>query len=776
MNDERTIPEEEKDIFEKTTGTKFSRRAFLKWTSGLAGAAFASGLLWDDKLGLFREASAEEKMAGKGKWVYTTCQMCGGTTGIKVHVVDGRVVKIEPNEFNPIGVANISTDYAQYKALGGKMCPKGNSGARALYDPDRLKTPMKRIGPKGSGKWRAISWEEALDDMARNLLRIREKHGPEALFWCTEDSSFTDLQEDFNYLYGSPNFSMHSNLCDVARKTSYKMVMGDDRPLPDFAHTKYALIFGWNFLGATKWSHLPSICNWGRAKGAKLVYVDPFYNQTAAKSDEWIPLRPGTDGAFALALGHEILRNSWHDQEFIKNYTVGFDKYAELVKDKTPEWAEKITSIPADTIRRVARELASTKPAIVDAWSGPGHHTNGTDSGRAIAMLPALLGQYDKPGTMMIREAMGGKHRAFHVDKPKAPRIDGLGTKYPFAHKSGVYVETRDAILSGKPYQIRAGVFNFQNFVMSVPNTKKNIEALKKLEYMAVFDTMLSETAELADLVIPGSHYLERWELNVNWVTFPATAIRQPAVKSVIGGMAEHEFILALAKKMRLKDKDGRTLPDTYPEYLSDQIKNGPIGKSLEEMLSLPGAVFIGGETHYEKYKAKGFATPSKKVEFYSEQMAKAGLDPLPNYVEPVYKPNSGFPLYLVNFKQAEHTQSRTFNNDYLMEMKPDNPLLINSATATKLGFKDGDAIWIESPYAKAKATVQVTERIHPEVVALQHGYGHWGFGKVARGSLNKVNSWCPAGTADGQFLAGVAEKTSGMAVHKEIGVRLTKA
>ncbi len=776
MSDDRQIGQAEQDLFEAATGQAFTRRAFLKWSSVLATTAMASGLVWDDHLGLFRAASAQEKQAGKGTWIYTTCQMCGGTTGIKVHVVANKVVKIEPSEFNPIGVANISMDYPAMKALGGRMCAKGNAAVRALYDPDRLKTPMKRIGPRDGGRWQAISWQQALDEMAKRLLEVREKYGAEALFWCSEDSSFTDMQSDFNLLYGSPNFSMHSNTCDVARKASFKLVMGDDRPLADFAHTKYALVFGWNLLAATKWAHLPGIWNVGRANGAKMVYVDPFYNQTAAKADEWIPIRPGTDGAFALALGHEILKNGWQDEEFIRTYTVGFEKYAELVKDKTPEWAETITSIPADTIRRVAKDLGTTKPALVDCWSGPGHHTNATDGGRAIAMLPALLGQYDKPGTMVSRQAMGGKRRAFNVEKPTAPRIDGLGTKYPFAHASGIYTEVRDALLAGQPYQLRAGVFMFQNFVMSVPNTMKNLEALKKLDYIVVFDTMMSETAHLADLVIPGSHYLERWEVNVNWVTFPATAIRRPAVKSVIHGMTEQEFILALAQKMGLKDKDGKTLPATYPEYISDQLKNGPIGKTLDEMLALPGGVFLGGETQYEKYKKNGFGTPSKKIEFFSEQMEKKGLNPLPDFVEPVYKPTADFPLYLVNYKQAEHTHSRTFNNDWLMEMKADNPLLVNTATATRLGLQNGDAIWLESPYGKAKATIQTTERIHPEVVALHHGYGHWQFGKVARGALNPANPWCPAGTTDGMFLAGVSEKTSGMAVHKEIGVRLIKA
>ena len=766
----------ERDLFEKATGKEYSRRSFLKWTSGLAGAAIASGLIWDGKLGLFREAMAAEKAAGEGTWLFTTCQMCGGSSGLRVHVVGGKVVKIEPSELNPIGVANVSTDYAMLKGQGGRICPKGNSATRSLYDPDRLKTPMKRVGPRGAGRWKAISWEEALDDVARNLLRIRERHGAESLFWCTEDSSFTDMQSDFCLLYGTPNFSMHSNTCDVARKASFKLVMGDDRPLADFANCKYALVFGWNLLGATKWSHLPGIWNLGRARGARMVYVDPLHNQTAAKADEWIPIRPGTDGAFALALGHEIVANGWHDAKFVEAYTVGFDKYAEFVKDKTPDWAEGITSIPAATIRRIARELATTKPAVVDTWSGPGHHTNATDGGRAIAMLPALLGQYDRPGTMLSRSAKGGKRRAFNLDKPKAARVDGLGTKYPFAHVSGIYTEARDAMLTGAPYQLRAGVFMFQNFVMSVPNTAKNLAAIEKLEYVVVLDTMLSETAKLADVIIPGSHFLERWEVNVNWVTFPATAIRRPVVKSVINGMTEQEFILALAKRMRLEDKDGKALPATYPEYIDDQLRNGPIGKSLEEMMALPGGVYIGGETAYEKFAKSGFATPSKKIEFFSEQMAKKDLNPLPAFVEPIYKPTAEFPLYLVNFKQIEHTHSRTFNNDWLMEMKPDNPLLINSATAAKLGLRDGDAIWLESPYAKAKATVQVTERIHPEVVALHHGYGHTGFGKIARGALNRANTWCPAGTNDGQFLAGVSEKASGMAVHKEIGVKIVKA
>jgi thiosulfate reductase/polysulfide reductase chain A len=831
MSEKKIITAEEKSLFEKATGKEFTRRSFLKWTSALAGAAIASGMIWDDKLGLFREASAQEKYLKEGEWIYSNCNMCGGQSGIKVKVVNGRAVKIEGMS-NPNNIANISANYdkvikdmaALYndKDAAGRLCSKGNSGLRSLYDPDRLKTPMVRVGERGSGKWKAISWNEAINQVAENLQKIKDKYGAESLIWFSEDHSFTHIQQDFCKMYGTPNYHNHSNLCDVARKASFKLLMGNERPLADFEDTSYALVFGWNLLGATKWIHLPGIWNRGRAKGAKMVYVDPFCNQTGAKADEWIPIRPGTDGAMALAIGHVLIKKNLINKPFIDEWCVGFNEYANYVADKTPEWAERITSVPAKTIERIATEIGETaragKPVCIDVWSGPGHHTNATLGGYAITVLPALLGMIDKPGTMMEPFKIGNKHHSIDVDLPslKKPRVDAKGTKYILGHGSGIYVETRDAVLSGKPFHLeagvpKAGVFVFQNFVMSVPNTKKNIEFLKKLEYVVVHDTHMSETAELADIIIPGSVYLERYDFTGYWVTWPVLGLRKPVVKSAINGLTEVEFWMAVMKKMGMKDKnDYSPTALSYDAYYADEYIPTPYSKEQGWEAYKKTTLATTGKTEYEKFKKevkmpdgatidektgvvkdktgtaigvkiadkimKGFETPSKKLELSSTFLKKNKYSGLPEYSEPEDKPTSEFPLYLINFKQNEHTHSRTFNNDYLMEMKPDNPLLINSATATKLGLKDGDAIWIESPYAKAKGTVQVTERIHPEVVALQHGYGHWGFGKVAKGSLNQINRWSPAGTADGQFFSGKAEKFSGQIVAKEIGVKIIKA
>jgi len=831
MSDERKITKDEKDLFEDVTGKEFSRRSFMKWASALAGAAVASGLMWDDKLGLFREASAQEKGLKDGEWIYSNCNMCGGQSGIKVKVINGRAVKIE-GIANPNNIANISTNYekalkevsAVYndKDAVGRLCPKGNSGLRTLYDPDRLKTPMVRVGERGSGKWKAISWDEAVSSVADNLQKIKDKHGAESLAWFSEDHCFTHIQGDFCKMYGTPNYHNHANLCDVARKASFKLVMGDERPLADFEDTSYALVFGWNPLGAMKWTLLPGIWNRGRAKGAKMVVVDPIFSQTAAKADQWVPLRPGTDGAMALAIGHVLIKKNLINKAFIDEWCVGFDEYAKYVADKTPEWAEKMSSVPAKVIEQIATEIGELakagKPVVIDSWSGPGHHTNATLGGYAITILPALLGMVDKPGTMMNPKKSGNKHHGLDVDLPslKKPRVDGKGTKYILGHGSGIYVETRDVVLNGKESTAgsgvpKAAVMVYQNFAMSVPNTRKNIEFFNKLEYLMVHDTHMSETAELADIIVPGSVYLERYDFTGYWVTWPVLGLRKPVVKSVINGMTEVEFWMAVMKKMGMKDKKGYSPADnTYDAYYADEYKSTPYEKEQNWEAFKKSTLGLTGKTEYEKFRKEvkvpeggsidektgivkdksgkavgvkigekimaGFNTPTKKLEITSTFLKKHKLSGLPEYSEPEDKPTVEFPLHLVNFKQAEHTHSRTFNNDYLMEMKPDNPLIMNSATAAKLGLRDGDAVWIESPFAKAKGTVQVTERIHPEVVALQHGYGHWAMGKIAKGAMNKLNKWSAAGTADGQFLPGKAEKFSGMAVHKEIGVKVIKA
>lgn len=735
--------------------TKIGRREFVK-LAALAGGVSLTGF---EPFNFLTGAQA----AAQDEWIPTVCHMCGGGTGILAHVVDGRVIKIEPNSENPVGIAGTTADVARWKSTGARMCPKGNAGIMSLYDPDRVKKPLKRIGSRGSGQWQEISYTQAVTEIATKLAEIKSAHGPEKLVWFSEDASFMDIQRNFCYEYGTPNYLYHANLCDVTRKVAFKNTVGHDRPLGDTSNAKYILFFGFNPLGAMKWVYLTRILIEGLKQGAKLVVVDPRCSETAAKALEyggrWLPIRPGTDGVLALAMANVIIREGRYDASFVANWTVGFEQFSTFVADKTPEWAAPITTIPAQTIREVARELATTKPSVVDVWVGTGMHTNGVEASRAIAMLPGLLGQVDEPGTNLIPAK---KYPTFfNRPAPAGQRVDGGTAKYKFMHGSGVYVEARDAMISGVPYRPRAAVFMFQNFVLAVPNTAKNIEALNKLDFIVSIDTHMSETALMADYVIPGTTYLERYEFVAPWVSFAAVALRQPVVAPVFGQKAEYEFVADLALQMGYNSYPFNV---PYTQYMSDALM-ASYGITLNQLKALPGAVKIGGDTQYRKYLTSGFGTPTKKFEFYSQQMLAKGLNALPEYVPLVDQPTSSYPLYIINWKEALHTHTRTQNNRWLMEFHGQNELWINTDTARSLGISDGDTVAVENQYGEGMLQARVTDRIHPEVVGMMHGFGHWGLGPVARGR----------GANDSAFPPGRAEPISGQACSKDGTVRVRR-
>ncbi|MBI4884297.1 MAG: molybdopterin-dependent oxidoreductase [Actinobacteria bacterium] len=833
--------------------SKLGRRVFMKGSGAIAVGAAAGGVMTgcatigSDEHALGTDSDGEARWGREaGEWIPTCCNICGGQCGVLVQVVDGKVNKIEPNNWNPNNYTNISTDFfdgytEEYGVKeGAAICPKGNAGIAQLYDPDRVTKPLKRTNPDktfgADPKWEEISWEQALDEIAAKLKALQDAEEVHKLLWISEDHSFVHIQEDFNTLFGNPNYSNHANLCDVARKGSFKTVMGDERPLADFLQSKYIMLFGWNPTSAIKWVHLPRIIARAIETGARLVVVDPYLSDTAAKAQEWVSLRPGTDGALALAMAHVIIRDELYDKEFVDAWTVGFDEYADFVADKTPEWAEGITTVSAATIERLANELATTKPALVDVWSGPGQQSNGFQGGRAIALLNALIGTIDKPGGMISPSRSGNKHAkvtpdAVAAESRKLPRFDQLET-YPLGHKSGVYPRMFSNLLDGNgPYEPKMMMCLFQNPVMSVPGMERIVEAIAKLETFVVVDTMLSETAMLADYVIPGTTYLERYDINTHWVTWTAVGLRQPVVKPIFGQLTEYEFVAALGRRLGLKDADGKEffsvgalsgepiedLTAWYEDNLSQELSTGGPGITLQELQALPGAVFVDEKgTKYAKYAGelspekletavydgdpadegtviydkakddggvvigrvfggkpvKGFATKSGKVEFVSVAMVDKtdtdgkAVDLLPVYTPRDWMPDDEYPLYLINWKEASHTHTRTQNNPILLELKPDNPLVIHPDTAAKYGLGDGDEAIVESIYGEARARVKVTRRIHPEVVGVQHGFGHRNLGRLAAGR----------GTGDGVLRPVKADSLSGQSLHKEACVRIRAA
>jgi len=668
-----------------------NRRRFLTWSAaiGAASAAF-TGLP-----GLFKGISSAKASEitdyTKGKWIKSGCNMCGGQCGIDCFVdATGVLRKIEPLR-DPNNVASTSAEYTAQLALTGNkyehgtLCCKGNSGRKSLYDPDRLQSPMRRVGPRGSASsFVPITWEEAITYSATKLQSIKASYGARSIHWFGEDHSFTHIQQDICDALGSPNYSNHAMLCDASRKALYKSVFGNERPLPDLDNADHLLVFGWNFLSAIKWTWLAKAFARGAKKtGFKFVYVDPVFNTTAAKADQWVAVKPGTDGALALAMCHRIVNASGtgnYDTTFVAAHGIGFNAFKEYLNNtgtyadgqvKDAAWAATVTGIPQATIEGMADDLIAAfkagKKICIDVWSGPGHKGNATQGGRAIVCLMGLFGAVDRSGAMINPEregvsrpnsstwGPGGTATVYDGWRPDGTKDITLpedaiatrpvkatdGTVYPagatvpkgkkftrrylYGHSSGSYADSRETLVNqrdafGFAFPAKAAVIVFQNLMMSMGDPERTKKALESMDFVLCVDTHMSETAMMADIIVPGSNYLERYDFNARWVSFRSINLRQPVVKSWIpGGRSEAQFFMDLGGAMglpRFKVDPVWTVDENYNKkewdnYMAKKESDGSDrwkAKMTFDEIRAAGfwnEDFTGkyGGTHFEKYK-----------------------------------------------------------------------------------------------------------------------------------------------------------------------------
>ncbi|MDO9518187.1 MAG: molybdopterin-dependent oxidoreductase [Methanosarcinaceae archaeon] len=772
---------------------KITRRDFLKLTAAAVGTVaigdVASAAVDCDDCHKLAAVPARKQ---PHQWIPSYCNMCGGMSGIHIDILPNEitgetmVMKVGPNPYNPTGVSNNSKDYFDNIGEGSALCARGNAAVELLYDPDRLQKPMRRTNPaKGRGvepKFEEITWPEAIAEISEKLGTLKAAGESHKLVWFADGQNYKHLQEDFCNLYGTPNHFQYNQNSDSARKAALKISMGEENAMLDAVESKYILLFGSNPLSSIKHGYEVRTIIRGIENGARLIVVDPYLSFTATKAHEWLPIKPGTDGAFALAMAHVIIKEGLFDEEFIDHWTLGFNDFANFVKDKTPQWAEDITGLSKEIITHTARELALTKPAAIDIGAGVTQHSNAVQTGRAIAALAALTGQIDRRGTIVFPNMGGLARQDVSYDDITEPSLDG---DYPFADNS--YIGALDAITTGKPYKPKIGVVMGENVVMSTPGTNEVVNALKALEFLVVVGTHINETSELADIVLPATTQFESYDLNENYITWPSVALRQPAIEPLFNQMTEYETIIALGENLKLKTSDGEEFFKglDYLEYLEAELKNGPSGLSIAELQKLDGAVWtdkVNG-TSYEKYRQKvvapsgsqvdsdgvlhdsngnaigvtvwdtfynGFDTKSRKFEFVSEHLEDLNdangkmINKMPVYTPVEAIPSWDYPLYLINWHESAHYSVNTQNNVYLNELKWDNPVAIHPKTAEKLNIKTGDKIEVESEYGKASMLALLTDRIRPDTVGWMHGFGHWRMGDVADGKGANVYDVVP--------------------------------
>ena len=646
---------------------------------------------------------------GETKQIRTSCRGCHGGCGVIVHVEDGRVVKVEGDREAPIG--------------HGTMCSKGLAVLQLAYHPDRILYPME----KTDSGWERISWDRALDTIADRFRGAIEKHGAESIVVGQgTGGDYESFLYRFANLLGTPNVLTAGHMCYVSRVGATLITCGN-LPVSDFEGEPKCLVVWANNPLWTNPDEYKGVDFWNALrKGSKLIVIDPRHGFLARRADLWLQLRPGTDAPLALGFLKVILDEGLFDEGFVGRFVHGWDAFVSRVNEYPLDRGEEITWVDRDLIREAARTYATTKPACIQ-WGVPIEQTiNCTDSNRLLTALMAVTGNLDVPGgnvffvpppVRVVSEF--ALHRELSADQ-RAKRLGG--DQYKLASRVALVTPkvVWDAILTGKPYPVVAGLLCGTNPVVTRANAREVRDALEKLEFLAVIDFFFTPTAELADVVLPAATWLEQDYVGDFWKRHGYVMARQKVVE--IGECwQDHKIFQELGKRMGQEKYWWNTLEDALNYMLE------PSGMDFREFKEKG---HLKGDMRYRKHEEKGFSTPTGKVELYSTVLEKWGYDPLPQYREipesPVSRPDllERYP-YILNaglrtpvFFHSEHRMI-----PWLREIRPDPFVEIHPETAKAHGIEDGQWAYIESPRGRIKQRVRLNRGIDPRVVVAEHGW-----------------------------------------------------
>jgi len=702
-------------------GYNIKRRDFLRLALG-TGLAVGTGL----PVPTFAKAEETEGLVEDSDEVVPTfCSVCSGGCAMQAYVDHGRLVHLAGNPHDLAAGDPFDPD------AGGRLCVKGYTAVKTLYDPDRVKYPMKRTNPnKGMGEdpgFVKISWEEAIDLAAEGLNDVIDQYGPESFLVLNRSHPHSVR---LGRAIGTPNFVAHQSTCFTTQEAVWRaMVTGGPKPWTyDVENCRYILSFGWDGLGKGK---NMQVRNTTRAleRGAKLVVLDPYKSVTASKAHEWLPIEPGTDLAFCLAMIHVIMKEELYNRDFVNNYTQGVRELDDFAAEYTPEWAAEITGIPAETITRIAREFADTEPAHIPSHkrdaAGP-NYANSWKLAQAQLVLNALVGTIDRPGgTILSRNpSMPGLDEVFpppEYPEARPERIDAFDRDNPLYAGSirGNFATLAHGILNEDPYPLKAALVRRYN-TLSFPNAVKMTEALASLDFMVCCEIYPSEMAQLADVVLPEPHWLEISGLSARGYhsMYPQIAVRLPTVDSLHDTRGFGTIVTQLAEAMGYGEYFEGVSGD---EFNDAQLR--AVGTSWEELAGSPHGIW---EDKQPLEPRTEFNTPSGKIELYSTVLEEAGFDPLPHWAPRREEPSDEYPYHFLIGRPAMHKMTQTQNNPLLMEVYPENHATMNVKLGEELGIRDGDEVYVESRVGRIKLKARLIEGIRPDCVQVVHGFGHW--------------------------------------------------
>ncbi len=654
-----------------------SRRKFLKISAASIAATAAVTQLNSVVKGSERILTRQSKGLKK---IPTYCDMCFWKCGVIASVQDGKLWKLEGNPDDPLSA--------------GRLCPRGTGGVGAHFDPDRLKTPLMRRSSRGKEEWVSVTWDEALNFIAEKMQKIKTEYGPEAVALFSHGIGGNFLKHTLK-AYGTPNISAPSFAqCRGPRDAGFRLTFGEDVSSPertDIKNSQCLVLIG-SHLGENM--HNSQVQEFAEAveKGVSLIVVDPRFSIAAGKAKYYLPIKPGTDLALILAWMNIIVKENLYDKNYIEQYGFGFEQFAAEISQYTPEWAYVKTGIEPDLIRVTAREMSRYKPATL---IHPGRHVtwygDDTQRSRGIALLNALMGSWGRKGGFYTPVSMDVPAYPYpeypHSEKGK---VDNPDNKYPFAHET-ITTGIREATITGKPYPVKGWFIYATNLIHALPNEQETIKAIQNLDLIVVVDVIPSEIAGWADVVLPESVYVERFDdINVEWFREPFVSIRQP----VVDAPSDQKPNWWIAKKLADKLNLGHYYPwKNIEEYIETRLTSA--GLNYQELKTK--GIIRGKKqpVYFDEGVPAEFNTPSGKIEFYSLQLQEAGFDPVPKYTPPA-EPPAGY-FRLLYGRSPVHSFSRTQSNRILMDMMDENEIWINTDIAQRWGLKTGEYIRLKN-------------------------------------------------------------------------------
>lgn len=665
--------------------------------------------------------------------VPTFCGMGGPKQGCGIYafVRDGRLVRVAGMRESPLN--------------RGALCARGHAASQWVYAPERLTQPLKRVGAKGEGKFAPIGWDEAVALVADTLKAQKERYGPESLaILSPAKRTYSDYLQRLLIAHGSPNYG-HSGICVVQRLFVMMYTLGG-YPVPDIPNSDLVIYWGRQpvYAGPAIGSAKALVA--AKARGARLVAVKPSMEPDAGLGHMWVPVRPGTDAALALAMLHVVIAEDLVDHDFVDQWCYGFDRLADHVRPYTPEWGERVCGVPADQIKAFAREYATTPKAAIDIGNGLEHAPSAGDAIRAIGMLMAVTGHLNRPGGNLLGK---GLHPMADMPMPKGVHLrerytpewvaklvapEFPETFQPFVGgTSSAYYRVLESVLTEKPYPVRTVISPGTQPLVTTRGSRMVAAALKKLDFYVVIDVTRTADMPFADVVFPTCTPYETdvpFEGGGGWLM-----ARNKVIEPLGDYKSIYELILDLGVALGYADDFWHgdmtaCMNDLLTPYgmTIDELREHPVGLTYPMKPPVYGNFAEAFKTRSPAFERPPFL-PQGKVALYNTTFEAAGFAPMPVWRE---APESltatpeltdRYPLVMSDYHTSKaFTAGWLQNVPMLREMQPDPVLHIHPETANRRGIQNGDRVEVTSPHGHLRVKAELYPGIRPDTVMLLHG------------------------------------------------------